>query len=524
VAQPDDRSEQERFAHGLRYSAYDAVSSAVLGLISAVVTARVFGAEVVGALALVTVLTGALHLISNVQELGGLVRELTRYAPGASEPRALMWATLTFSAVLTTAILVPFAALAVWLLYDVFEQPELLAAFAALAASYVLLDNSSANIEAPLAAYRDGRSIWLTHVAVTVTMSLAALVCAAFGVDDLTGLVGCTIVASAVGLAARVRATRRLIGLRTSRHDVERALGRMRSVLGFGIRAAPVNLTETAIGYADTIVLGANAPLDAIGAYSRAYGLYIRLGQIPVSLSRLYFPTMSSLHHRGDVAAMTRVHRLATRYLLLVIAPIATWLAACAPQVLAVFGPGFDQGATALGVLVFVAVLDCVARPAGGALWAADRPGVVSIVYGNVAAINVVLCLLLVPDHGLTGAAVANLAGWLVAAIALPLLAARELARPRMAMFDAGYVARLAAACGVIAVVAVPLRSLDGALAWQAFAAGPALLAGLVVFRPLARVDGQTVERALDAARLESPRLRRALRALHRVASHGRDS
>jgi hypothetical protein len=70
----------------------------------------------------------------------------------------------------------------------------------------------------------------------------------------------------------------------------------------------------------------------------------------------------------------------------------------------------------------------------------------------------------------------------------------------------------------------VPLRSLDGALAWQAFAAGPALLAGLVVFRPLARVDGQTVERALDAARLESPRLRRALRALHRVASHGRDS
>jgi O-antigen/teichoic acid export membrane protein len=514
-------SEQARFALGLRYSAYDAVSSAVLGLISAVVTARVFGAEVVGALALVTVLTGALHLISNVQELGGLVRELTRHAPGTPEPRALMWVTLAFSAVLTTAILVPFGALAVWLIHDVFGRPELLWAFAALAASYVLLDNSSANVEAPLAAYRDGRSIWLTHVAVSVAMTLAALACAVFGADDLTGLVACTIAASAVGLAVRVRATRRLIGLRTSRRDIARVLGRMRSVLSFGIRAAPINVTVATIGYADTAVLGAHEPLDAIGAYNRAYGLYVRLGQIPVSLSRLYFPTMSSLHHRGDVAGMARLHRLATRYLLLALAPLATWLAACAPQVLAVFGPGFEQGATALGVLVFVAVLDCVGRPAGGTLWAADRPGVVSIVYACVAAVNVVLCVLLVPDHGLTGAAVANLAGWLVAAVALPLLAAPEVARPRLAMFDAGYLARLAAACGVVAAVAVPLRSLDGALAWQALASGPALLAGLVLFRPLARSDGQTVERALDAARLESPRLRRAARALHRFASHG---
>jgi O-antigen/teichoic acid export membrane protein len=517
-------SDEARFAHGLRYSAYDAVSSAVLGLVSAIVTARVFGAEVVGALALVATLTGALHLISNVQELGGLVRELTRYAPGTPQPRALMWATLTFSSGLTVAVLVPFAALAVWLLQDVFGQPELIAAFAALAASYVLFENTSASIEAPLAAYRDGRSIWITHVAISVTMTLAALVCAASGLDDLTGLVACTIAASAVGLAVRVHATRRLIGLRTSRHDVRSALGGMRSVLSFGVRAAPVNVTVTAIGYADTIVLGAHEPLDAIGAYSRAYGLYVRLGQIPVSLSRLYFPTMSSMHHRGDVAGMARLHRLATRYLLLALAPIATWLAACAPQVLAVFGPGFEQGATALGLLVFVAVLDCVARPAGGTLWAADRPGVVSIVYGCVATVNVVLCLLLVPEYGLTGAAVANLAGWLVGAIALPLLAAREVARPRLAMFDAGYLVRLAAACGVLAAVAVPLRSLDGALAWQAIAAAPALLAGLVVFRPLARADGRIVERALDAAHLQSPRLRRALRALHRRASHGGDS
>ena len=385
----------------------------------------------------------------------------------------------------------------------------------------MLLDNTSANVEAPLAAYRDGRAIWLAHVAVSVTMTLTALACAAVGLDDLTGIVACTIASSAAGLAARLRATSRLIGLRTSRRDVRAALGRMRTVLSFGVRAAPVNVTEAAIGYADTTVLGAYEPLDAVGAYSRAYGLDVRLGQIPVSLSRLYFPTMSALHHRGDVAGMARLHRLASRYLLLAIAPIATWLAACAPQVLSVFGPGFEQGATALGVLVFVAVVDCVSRPAGGALWAADRPGIVSVVYGAVAAVNVVLCLLLVPAHGLTGAALANLAGWLVAGIVLPLLAARALGRPRRAMFDAGFLVRLAPACAVVAAVSVPLRSLDGALAWQLLAWGPALIAGLAVFRPLARADAVMVERALDAARIASPRLRAALRRLHHLASHG---
>jgi O-antigen/teichoic acid export membrane protein len=144
-----------------------------------------------------------------------------------------------------------------------------------------------------------------------------------------------------------------------------------------------------------------------------------------------------------------------------------------------------------------------------------------SLVFGVVAVVNVVLCLLLVPPHGLTGAALANLAGYLVAAVGLPLLAAREVGRPPLAMFDAGFLARLALACCALAAVSVLLRGVDGALAWQALAAVPALLAGLSVFRPLGRADGGTVERALDAAQLTSPRLRRPLRAVHRLASHG---
>ena len=173
----------------------------------------------------------------------------------------------------------------------------------------------------------------------------------------------------------RTAAVRRLTGLRTGRRELTWARRQLRQIVSFGVRAAPVNFTEAAIGYADTAILGANASVTTIGAYSRAYGLYQRAASLPVSLSRLYFPTMSALHHRGDRAAMARVHRLSTRYLALVLAPAATWLAASAPAVLAIFGPGFDAAATALAILAGVVVLDCWSRPAGGVLWAADRPG-----------------------------------------------------------------------------------------------------------------------------------------------------
>ena len=109
------------------------------------------------------------------------MRELTRHARGTPEPPALLWVTLALSAAITVVVLVPFAALSVWVLRDVFERPELVLPFAVLAAGYLLLDNTSFNFDAPLVAYRDGRSLWLARMAMSVAMIAGALACAAIG-------------------------------------------------------------------------------------------------------------------------------------------------------------------------------------------------------------------------------------------------------------------------------------------------------------------------------------------------------
>ena len=514
-------AEQERYARGLKYSAYDTLSAFVLGLASAIVTARVFGVEVIGAFALAAMLTGALHLVSNVREQGGLVRELTRYAPRAPEARALLWLVLGCSAVITVLVLLPFGALAVFLLSDVFDRPELVAPFAVLTAAYVLLDNTSFNLDAPLVAYRDAQAIWFARAAITVTMIAGALACAIADERSLWALVAVTVAASVVGVTIRLVAVHRLTGLRTDRGQLAAVRERLRPIIWFGVRQTPLNYTEAAIEYTDTAILGATVPLTQIGAYNRAYTLYRRAGQIPVTLSRLYFPTLSALFHRGERDAMVRVYRLSTRYMTLLLLPVATWVAASAPAVLAVFGPGFDEGATALSILIFAVVLYGYQKTAGGLLAAADRPGVVSVVSVCTALLNVGLCLVLIPPLGLTGAALANTGGWAFDVALLVAIAAREAQRPTWTMVDPGFVLRLAGACAMLALAAVPLREADAALLWQSLVALPALATGLLLFRPLSRADLGAFERAIEAAGIRSRRLRGGARTVHALISHG---
>jgi O-antigen/teichoic acid export membrane protein len=514
-------AEQDRYARGLKYSAYDTVTSLILGLVSAIATARVFGATVIGAFALASLLTGSLHMVSNVREQGGLVRELTRHAPRAPESRALLWLVLGFSVLITVAVLLPFGVLAVFLLREVFEQPDLVAPFAVLVASYVLLDNTSFNLEAPLVAYRDGRSLWITRMGITTTMIAGALACAALDERSLWALVAITVAASAVGLAIRLLAVHRLTGLRTSRGRIRGVRSRLRPIVWFGIRQAPLNYTESAIEYTDTAVLGATVPLATVGAYNRAYTLYQRASQVPIALGRLYFPTLTALFHRGEREAMVSVYRLSTRYLTLLLLPGATWVAASAPAILDLFGPGFNEASTALSILMLAVVVRSYDKTSGGLLAACDRPGIVSVISVGTAVLNVGLCLALIPPLELTGAALANGGSWLLGAAISLALAAGEARRSVWQMLDGAFLLRLAGACALLGVAAASLRGAPAALVWQALIALPALAAGLLAFRPLSRADLATVERALAAAGIRSERLRRAARTVHDRISHG---
>jgi O-antigen/teichoic acid export membrane protein len=519
-SRPKGPSQQARFARGAKFSAYDAVTGMVLGLAASIVTARVFGAEVVGALALASMLTGTFGAVANLREQGGLVRQLTRYEAGSRESRALTLVTMLFSLCFTLVLLLPFTVLAVYLLREVFDRPELTGAFFVVVLLWLFVDHTSNNLNAPLVAYRDGRSVWYARTAMVLATIASAVACWALGVSSLSGLLAVTAATSFAGLGVRLWAVRRLIGLRVSPGDVRWGLTRLREIISYGIRQAPTNYAESVINYTGTAVLGANVGLGAIGAYNRAYGLYRRAQAVPTQLSRLYFPTLCAMYMEDDRAGMAQVYRLTSRYLVLVMLPAVTWLAACAPGVMGLFGPGFDVAATTLGILGFVAVIDLYGRLAGGVSSAANKPGRISLATSAGAAIIGVGCLLLVPPLGLTGAALAHLAGYAAIMLVSSRLASRDLDRSLVWMFEPRFLLRLSLACLVLALGVFPLRGLEAALLWQALAA-PALLAlGLALARPLERDDVDLVQRALKAAGMRSTTLLTVVARLHRLMSH----
>jgi len=515
------KSEAERYVSGARWSIIDAGTSLVLGLASAILLARVFGATTLGAFAIASLLTGSFGLVANVRQQGGLVRELTRHEPGSPESRALLWVTLVFSAGLMALLFAPFGALAIVLLNSAFDRPELVGPFLLLAAGFLVLDNTSFNLTAPLAAYRDGRAVWLGRTTQVVATVAAALTCAALDLRSVYAIVGCNVFAAACGVVVRLWSVARLTGLRCSRADLRWAVGRLRAILSFGLRQAPTNYTETAIRYAGTTILGLTVPLAALGAYNRAYQLFERAAAVPVQVSGLYFPTLCAMFVRGDRDGMARVYRLTVRYLVLVLLPGVTWLAVASPAVMALFGPGFEQASAALAVLGFAVVVDTYGRLAGGVSSAANQPGRISIITLIGALTNVGLCLALIPPFGLVGAASATLGGFAVATVVSAVLAARTLHRPVAWMYEPGFLVRLCLACGLMAALLAPLHALPGRLVWMLLAAPFALAAGLVLARPLHRADEPVLERALAAAGIRKPRIVGLVLAVHARIARG---
>src|SRR5678816_2703245 len=67
--------------HGASFAAISFVASALLSTVSSVVTARLYGIEIIGQLALVIAPTAMLTLLSTVREQPGLVRRIAPLPP-----------------------------------------------------------------------------------------------------------------------------------------------------------------------------------------------------------------------------------------------------------------------------------------------------------------------------------------------------------------------------------------------------------------------------------------------------------
>ena len=298
-------------------------------------------------------------------------------------------------------------------------------------------------------------------MAITVTMIVGALVVRGGGRALAVGAGGDH--GRRVGGRAAAAAAGRAPAHRPA-HEPRRTLAavrdRLRPIVWFGVRQAPLNYTETAIEYADTAVLGrlGVARLDR-RLQPRVHAVPARgpgAGRAQPALLPDADRALPPRRARRDAARPPAQHALpdpaaAAR-------PRRGWRRArprCSPS----SAPASTRPPPRCRSSSSPSCSTATAgRPA--ACWRrVDRPGVVSIVSVGTAVLNVGLCLALIPSLELTGAALANVARLAVRAPSRSwCIAARHAGRSAWTMTDPGFLARLVAACAVLAVAAAALR------------------------------------------------------------------
>jgi O-antigen/teichoic acid export membrane protein len=119
-------------------------------------------------------------------------------------------------------------------------------------------------------------------------------------------------------------------------------------------------------------------------------------------------PVFSSIYVGGDRHELQRFTRLATRTVFWLSLPLYAVLIFFAPWFLSFFGVEFVNGANVMRLLATTLFLSSSSGFVQLMLYAVGCQREVAIAMGITAAINVGLCLVLVPSYGMLGAAVAS--------------------------------------------------------------------------------------------------------------------
>jgi O-antigen/teichoic acid export membrane protein len=472
---------------------------AAAGLISTILTSRLYGVRVIGSFALVSAPVAAMWVLSTVKEQQALIREITSLAPRDPRVTQLFAVVFLFSGALTGLVALVDAGVC-WVVFrGPLHEPGLLTPALVSIAGYALITNTGWNVDSILSAFVAGRQIfWVRLHEVIAFIAIALAV--GFAWRSVWGLVIATIGASASSLVHRVIAARPFVRMRLSFAELRSGLRVLPELLRFGLKATPGQIAQGASQQGGVWALGIVAPVFVVGAYSRALTIPARLQQASMRVTEVLYPTLVGRHGSGDGDGFDRALIDSIRYEMFGMLLLAALLGGAAHPILAVFGPGFDRAADALALLALYPALAAVTVTQTQALWATGRPGRTSAIAFVRLAVTVALLVSLTAPLGVLGPAIALLAGYAVVVVLSGISLRPSLARPLRATWPLRErIAVLGAYCCAFAAV----RAISQALPSPA-ALGLSLSAGTALYLAVFVASGAVNLR--DRDRLQSLR------------------
>jgi O-antigen/teichoic acid export membrane protein len=462
---------------GFFFGALSFAATVGLGFVSTIVTARLYGIDVIGEYALVWAPVAAMWVLSTVREQQALIREITQLEPRHPRVTQLFAVVFAFSTALTVTVAAIAALACLFVFPGPLDAPDLLAPALVSIAGYTFVTNTGWNLDSILSSFVAGRELFWVRLTENASFIVLAIV-AAILLDSVWGLVAATIGASAVALVHRVAVARPFVRASLTREEFREGLRVLPDLLRFGMKAAPGQMAQGVSQQGGVWAIGMVAPVAVVGAYSRALVIPRSLQQASMRISEVLYPTLVGRHSKGDSHGFDRAMIDSIRYEVIGMLMLAAAIGGAAHSVLGLFGPGFTQAVPALVLLALFPALASVTVTQTQALWAVDRPGITSLIAFLRLAVAIVLLVVLTPGMHMVGPALAMLAGFVVVIVCSGWVLRGHLARPlratwplrEMLVLPLAYGAGFGAAHGVERLLpsawALPLCLAAGALAY----------------------------------------------------------
>jgi len=182
----------------------------------------------------------------------------------------------------------------------------------------------------------------------------------------------------------------------------------LRRLLRFSLPIVGVSLASMGLAQADRIMLGPLAGEDAVGLYTAASKMSVQLRFVLFALTAAFSPVISELYHSDRLEALDQLYADTVRWIAVGTLPLAVVLIVFAPDIMALFGSDFREGAILLRLLAVAYIVVAGSGSVGHMLQMSDHQDFAFGVNASMAVANVALNWVLIQWYGVVGAALAT--------------------------------------------------------------------------------------------------------------------
>ena len=400
---------------GLGFAGSSFASTVVIVTLGALVTSRLYGIEVIGEQALASVPYLLTMRFSTVSEQTALVRAISVLPRRDRNAAGTALAVFGFSVMATTVVASIVFFLTAVVLGGAIRENELVAPTLVLLVAYVLLENTNWSIDTIMSATGGLRELLYVRLVQAVTF-VAVAVAIALASDQPTvwGLVIATVASFFIALVMRLFTLSRFMMVTPGYEAVRTGMRQLPGILKFGLAIVPAQLASGLATQSAIWIIGGTQSIGAVGAYSRAASIAVRLDDAAFRINEVLLPQLVQQRHAGIEAHVTYTIERTTRRVSVALGLIVASVGGAAHGVLELFGPGFSAADHALALLLVAHTAAVLSMVWNQSFIAADRPGLVSWISASRGLIVIPCMFVAAKWWGITAVAFVWASGFVI--------------------------------------------------------------------------------------------------------------